>query len=167
VEPVPYKAMVKMLCRGKRWKTTIYRGYPRQVNIPFYPIIYLYLHTVELYLKRSIPVAANLVEQHLREDEKRLLLEKGTHRLDQLWAMCKPRLILMRKNGQCEITEDELAGIESYIKQLTDVDEQFFIFRFAESKDGKPNLSGFRHINIMRSLHCKSRSLPGLRVWTT
>jgi len=113
-------------------------------DLVIYPILFLYRHAVELFLKRFIPVAADLVDEPLKEHERSQL---GSHRLDILWSIFKPRLHLMEK---CEMTQDQVDGIESYIRQLSDVDEQSFSFRFAADKDGNPNLADLRHINIMR-----------------
>jgi DNA-binding phage protein len=119
-------------------------------DLLIYPILFSYRHAVELFLKRIIPVAANLVDQPLSEDEGRHLAERATHRIKTLWVIFKPRLERMGTNRLCEISKDLVEGIESYIRQLSEVDEQSFSFRYAASKDGTPTLSDFRYINIMR-----------------
>jgi hypothetical protein len=117
-----------------------------QKNILVYPILYLYQHTVELHLKRIIPMTAKLAEQPLSNyDTARL---KQTHKLVKLWNMFKPRLIAMRKNEQYPIGDELLAGVEAYIRQLDEVGDQSF--RYATAKDGNPALADCRHINLVR-----------------
>jgi hypothetical protein len=126
-------------------------GRTYETNVLLYPILYLYRHTVELHLKRVIPVAAKLVDSPLKPEEQTLLLgKKATHRLDELWAMFEPRLEIMRRNEQCEISDEEAKGIRSYIQQLSKTDEASVCFRYASSKDGRPHLDNLKHINIVR-----------------
>lgn len=116
-------------------------------DLLIYPILFLYRHAVELWLKRCIPVAADLVDKPLEEHERK---ELACHRLDKLWSMFKPRLDLIRKNQRCKITQEVIDGIKSYIDQLRGVDENSYSFRYAADKNGNPNLGDLRYINIMR-----------------
>lgn len=56
----------------------------------------------------------------------------------------------MREKGQCKIPDEEMEGIESYIRQLKDVDEGSFSFRYAAQRDGAPTLPDIRYVNMMR-----------------
>lgn len=122
-----------------------------ETNVLVYPILYLYRHTIELHLKRIIPVSAKLVDSPLNPQERNLLFgRRVTHSLDDLWSMFEPRLKYMRENKQCEMSEEQVRGIASYIRQLSEVDEASVCFRYASSKDGSPHLQNLNHINIVR-----------------
>lgn len=125
-------------------------GRTYETNVLVFPILYLYRHTIELHLKRIIPVAARLVDLPLKPEELKLLAERPTHRLDKLWSMFKPRLAQMLKNKQCEVSDEEVKGIDSYIRQMSEVDEASVSFRYASSKDDEPHLGNLGHINIVR-----------------
>jgi hypothetical protein len=119
-----------------------------QKNVLVHPILYLYRHTVELYLKRIIPVASQLANQELNSEEATLL--NSTHSLVKLWNICKSRLKAMQENQGYEFGDNLQAGVDAYTRQSDQVDERSFSFRYATGRDGSPNLAELRQVNIVR-----------------
>lgn len=142
--------------RGAQVLAEVSVGKTYETNVLVYPILYLYRHAFELHLKRIIPVVAKLVDQPLTPTDLKSVVS-GTHRLDRLWALFEPRLEQMRNNMQCEISDDQLKGIRSYIRQFNEVDEGAECFRFASSRDGQPHLKTLNHINIIRTTQLLER----------
>jgi hypothetical protein len=118
-----------------------------QTNVLVYPILYLYRHTVELHLKRIIPMAAQLGGPPLSRDEKRHMTDE--HSVRKLWNILKPRLSAPHGTW-LGIGDDRLAGMDAHISQLDAVDEKSFCFRYATEKNGRPNLADLRQVNTMR-----------------
>jgi hypothetical protein len=97
-----------------------------------YPIVYLYRHHVELILKAIVRIAAALLDQELTEGDHKAL---GRHDLGRLWEITRPLL-----NPVCALVpnppfpEDDLQGIDSYIRQLHEHDPDGQHFRYASTK---------------------------------
>ncbi len=97
-----------------------------------YPIVYLYRHHAELVLKNIIEVAAALLDRELTKSDHEAL---ERHDLARLWAAARPLL-----NPVCALVpnppfpDDDLAGIDSYIRQLHEHDPKGESFRYATTK---------------------------------
>ena len=103
-----------------------------------YPVIFLYRHHVELALKNSIRRIPYLINRELTEPEQQHL---GRHRLDLLWQDLKPMLTDVSEEAGWEVLPvADVEGIDSYIRQLTELDPDSFAFRYTRSKSGTPSL---------------------------
>ena len=97
-----------------------------------YPIVYLYRHHVELILKAIVGIAAALLDRELTETDHKAL---GGHGLSRLWDIARPML-----NPVCALVpnppfpDDDLEGIDSYIRQLHEHDPDGQRFRYATTK---------------------------------
>jgi len=97
-----------------------------------FPIVYNYRHHVELVLKRLIHVGSYLVDRELTKGDEVAL---GKHRLDLLWNAVRPILFEVCKDaGLSKPDNDDIEGVDSYIRQLNDVDPDSYGFRYATSK---------------------------------
>jgi hypothetical protein len=112
-----------------------------------YPIIFLYRHHIELILKRLIVRAPYLIDRELTETEKKHL---GGHRLDLLWQDLKPMFTqICEAAGWGRPNQDDIDGIEDYIRQMVKLDPESFTFRYARSKKGDPSLpADLKRINL-------------------
>lgn len=122
-----------------------------------YPIVYLYRHHVELVLKAIIKTASALLDRELTDGDRKAL---GGHDLARLWAAARPLLnpVCTREPNR-PFPEDDLLGIDSYIRQLHEHDPSGESFRYATRKPklgdrrgttaGTPSLSSdLRLVNI-------------------
>lgn len=97
-----------------------------------YPIVYLYRHHVELILKAIVGIGAALLDRELTETDHKAL---GGHGLSRLWDIARPML-----NPVCALVpnppfpDDDLEGIDSYIRQLHEHDPDGQRFRYATTK---------------------------------
>lgn len=105
-----------------------------------YPIVYLYRHHIELVLKAIIKTASGLLDRELAAGDRKAL---GEHDLARLWAAARPLL-----NPVCALVpnppfpEDDLLGIDSYIRQLHEHDPNGESFRYATRKPKRGDRSG-------------------------
>jgi hypothetical protein len=111
-----------------------------------FPIVHNYRHHVELVLKRLIVVGSYLIDRDLSQGAKKIRFK---HRLDLLWNEAKPILFEVCKSaGWSELDNDDIEGVDSYIRQLHEVDPDSFSFRYATSKKDDPSVPSVRHLNI-------------------
>ena len=112
-----------------------------------YPIIFLYRHHIELVLKRIIKQTPYLVERPLSQLENDHL---KMHRLDLLWRDFKPMAAAISKAaGWNELVQEDVEGIDDYIRQIFEVDPSSYSLRYAHSKKGDPSLpKELTHINL-------------------
>jgi hypothetical protein len=111
-----------------------------------FPIVYLYRHHIELVLKRLLVVASSVVDRQLTNAE---LWHLSKHRLDLLWDDLKPTLSASyRKANLAPPAKENMAGVDSYIRQLSSVDRESQSFRYSISSKGDSALAGLTHINI-------------------
>jgi hypothetical protein len=100
----------------------------------FYPIVFLYRHHVELMLKklilafgdagvRRITHAEHLGQPALKSLEK----GKKAHSLQWLWDRLRP---MVQALGNSVVPSEEIAGINSYIRQLNGIDPDSVGFRY-------------------------------------
>ncbi len=112
-----------------------------------FPIFHSYRHHVELMLKRLIETGCNLLGRGLTTHEMGLLKR---HRLDKLWEAFGPILNEVSKSSHMEPPpKQELEGVESYIKQITDVDPESFSFRYSTSQVGAQSVPDVTHLNLL------------------
>jgi hypothetical protein len=109
-------------------------------DVLVYPIVYLYRHHIELVLKSIVEVAAALLDRELTEPDRRTL---GGHDLSRLWDTTRPLL-----NPVCALVphppfpDDDLQGIDSYIRQLHEHDPDGQRFRYATTKPKRSDRRG-------------------------
>ncbi|HVB99085.1 MAG TPA: hypothetical protein VNJ12_07110 [Candidatus Dormibacteraeota bacterium] len=102
-----------------------------------YPIVYLYRHHVELVLKAIVRVAVALLDREPTEGDHKAL---GGHDLSRLWDTARPLL-----NPVCALVpnppfpDDDLLGIDAYIRQLHEHDPKGESFRYATTKPKRSN----------------------------
>lgn len=102
-----------------------------------YPIVYLYRHHCELTLKGITFLASQLLDKRLEKSQKDAL---DRHGLLPLWTHLRPLLNpVCDEVGNAHFPEEDLDGIESYIRQLHeyDPDGQRFRYTIAKGKKGK------------------------------
>ncbi len=116
-----------------------------QKNTLVFPIVYLYRHHIELVLKTLTVTGSYLVGRELTGIEMKTL---GKHRLDQLWSNFKPILKEVSSVANYSIRSKDIAGVDSYIRQLTEVDPDSFKFRYPTSKTGVPSLPYLKYIDL-------------------
>jgi hypothetical protein len=133
--------------RGAQVLVQAVRETERDQDFLVYPIVFLYRHHIELALKRVIRKTPYLIDRVLTKAETDHLCK---HRLDWLWQDFKPMA-----QGVCEaagwdsLPEEDLEGIDEYIRQMVDVDPGSYSLRYAQSKTGDPSLpKELTHINL-------------------
>jgi hypothetical protein len=113
----------------------------RDQDVLVYPIVYLYRHHIELILKGIVAVAFRLLDRELTEHEQQTL---GGHDLARLWGVTRPLL-----NPVCALVpnspfpDDDMRGIDSYIRQLHEHDPDGQRFRYASTKPRRSGRRGF------------------------
>jgi len=113
-----------------------------------YPIVYLYRHHVELALKRLLRLVADLAEEEL---DQKCQKDLERHHIDQLWLDFKRFLKNERIKNWCglKLPGEDIKGVDSYIRQLSEVDPDAQSFRYARTKGGETSLpETLTHINI-------------------
>ena len=116
-------------------------------DVLVYPIIFLYRHHVELMLKRIIKRVLYVIDGRLN---KKLREHIGKHRLDLLWEDLSEMLpAFYEAAGWDESDAVQVEGIESYIRQLSELDADSFSFRYSHSKKGKTSLPrNLKNVNL-------------------
>jgi len=118
----------------------------RDQDFLVYPIIFLYRHHVELMLKRILRQVPYLIDGRLSE-KQREHLEK--HRLDLLWDDLRGMLPALCKAAGWDESDVQVAGIDNYVRQLSQLDADSFSFRYSQSKKGKRSLpKNLKNINL-------------------
>jgi hypothetical protein len=112
-------------------------------NVLVFPILCLYRHHIELVLKHLIVTGAYLVD---------IELSKGqvlTHQLKSLWDGFQPILeAVSRETGWKPPTKEDIEGIGSYIRQMTEVDPDGQGSRYTVTKRGEPSMPKLTGFNI-------------------
>jgi hypothetical protein len=116
-------------------------------NCLVYPILFLYRHHLELALKRIIRRVPKLLRRSLTKDENDHL---GKHRLDWLWQDLKPTLTeIFEAVGWEKPERIDTEGVDDYMHQMSQLDQNGFGSRYAHSKRGDRFLpKDLTHINI-------------------
>jgi len=104
-----------------------------------FPVLFLYRHSIELYLKR---IYLELFEENL--NEKKTFLKKRGHNLMAVWE--KVRIIIERYSMEEEKKDIPIA--EEYIKQINQIDENSFNFRYPVTKELERIHSESKIINL-------------------
>ena len=111
-----------------------------------FPIVYLYRHHVELALKRLLPVVAGLAGE---DPSPKCVKDLEKHRIDELWNNCRHLLNTEKFGKEVRFHLEAMDGIDSYIRQLSDIDPDSQAFRFPRRKTGDVTLpEGLTHINV-------------------
>lgn len=111
----------------------------RDQDFLVYPIIFLYRHHIELVLKRIIERAPYLLDRDLSQAEQKHL--ESSHRLNVLWQDLKPMFIaICEAVGWGRPDAKDISGIDSYIRQLCELDPDSMRFRYNSLKNGDPSL---------------------------
>jgi len=146
-------------------------------DVLVYPIVYLYRHHAELVLKSIVELAAGLLDHELMEHDHRAL--RG-HDLSKLWDIARPLL-----NPVCALVpnppfpDDDLQGIDSYVRQLYEHDPDGTRFRYATTKPkrggprviavGAPSLSSNLNLVNIRAFAVAMEKLAdyleGIEMW--
>lgn len=114
-----------------------------------WPIVFNYRHHVELVLKRMLLALSELADAPLDRKSQQDLEQ---HHLGQLWADFKAFAARPEVRAQCSIAiaPDDLAGVDDYIRQLSNVDPDSQTFRYTRGKKGQPLLPrALTHINLL------------------
>jgi len=106
-------------------------------SILFYPLVFLYRHSIELMLKRLI-VALNepsvrrytRAEQLSVTDQTDLRNGKKAHSLQWLWEKARPAAQAL---GKDVISPERIEGINFYIQRLNEVDPGSVSFRYTST----------------------------------
>lgn len=106
-----------------------------------FPIIYLFRHHLELLLKAIITKMVCVLDL----DTPSTAELTRTHDLGKLWQWATP---LIKELGDPSSIRAELKDGNSVFAEFQRFDKKAEVFRFAESKSGKPHLPEFRIINI-------------------
>lgn len=102
-----------------------------------YPLVYLYRHGLELQLKLLLPIAGRVAQAKVTSDLLR-------HELMPMWRELRRLLRVIDP----AMDETELMAMESFIKELHEVDPGSFAFRYSTNKKGDVSLPGLQHINV-------------------
>lgn len=113
-----------------------------------FPIVHSYRHHVELMLKHLIRSGCSLLGREATSQETGTL---RCHSLDRLWTAFMPILAAVSEaSAMSPPPGDQLAGVESYIRQITAVDPGSDSFRYAYSRDGTPSIvQEITHLNLL------------------
>lgn len=121
-----------------------------------YPIMFLYRHNVELQVKRLIPLGASVMDQPINPADEKALTE--SHDLNRLWSIFKPILSKAAKGGLF-LPVNDIDAIGSYIRQLHEIDQGSFAFRYVVTKTGAPSIDKEKlpHINVSVLAECMEK----------
>ncbi len=150
--------------RGGRLLVEYVNEKGRDQDYLVYPVFFLYRHHIELALKNLIVRSPFLMDRTLTDSESKHL---GTHRIDLLWQDLKPMLAtICDAAGWGELDRADVFGIDSYIRQLAELDPDSFRFRYTKSKGGDPSLpehlKGFNLRNFAEMMERLANYLEGL-----
>lgn len=109
-----------------------------QRNFLIYPYAHTWRHCIELQLKATLPIVAELHAEELPEDLKE------THNLAKLWSKARP---LIEKTFPTTRRAD-FTTVTKVIGQLTALDPDGQNFRYHVRKDGTPVLSAKESIDL-------------------
>ncbi len=114
-------------------------------DLLIFPIVYLYRHHLELEIKRLTRIGCFIADWRLTATQIRDL-EK--HTLDRLWNNFKPIMKAVNQLTGREMPDEDIKGVDSYIRQLATADPESQSFRYPYSKKGDRSLPQLMHINI-------------------
>ncbi|WP_418120762.1 hypothetical protein [Variovorax sp. 350MFTsu5.1] len=138
------------------------RGDTVQIDHDACPIVFLYRHAIELYLKAMLyRIASMSVDgQALRQLLPRLWRE---HSLAKLLDMAQPVLAAMREKLPLALRafdEEEL----QFLSELDRIDPGSYAFRYPVASTGGPSLPGGLRMNVFAFAQMADRTLDALHV---
>lgn len=101
-----------------------------------YPLVFLYRQGLELELKLILPLARRLAHKPGKNDRQ--------HGLMLMWAELRPLLAALDPRPG----DPQLPALESFIRQLDEVDPGSYAFRYPTSTKGEVSLPDLRYINV-------------------
>lgn len=110
-----------------------------------YPLVFLYRHIVELYLKY-----AYIEIQRRSEQEIKQLLKIG-HDLEKLWSFLKPDIVILSQRINLCV---DIKAIEHYITSISKEDKMSFDYRYPITKSAQVIHNKSSHLNV-KNLHDK------------
>jgi hypothetical protein len=112
----------------------------QEQDMLIYPIVYLYRHHVELVLKVIIRSASRLLDRKPSEREAKVL---GQHSLVDLWQAARPLLNpVCARASNPTFPDEDLEGVDSYIRQIHEHDPDGQRFRYATRKAKRDDRPG-------------------------
>jgi hypothetical protein len=112
-----------------------------------YPIVYLYRHHIELVLKSITYAVSEILNKTLTRQETNILEE---HKLSSIWRTVRPMLNVVCSSAQHDLfPDDDLEGIDSYIRQLHEFDPDGTRFRYARTKKGQRSLAHKEAVTVI------------------
>jgi hypothetical protein len=127
-----------------------------------YPIVFLYRHSLELYMKAVILVAAPMLmlKSHTEIDRKKLL---NTHSLDTLRKQLEQVFAVYEWEWDLGTAHFKtLSDFRNIISELHEVDTHSFVFRYPLDTKGKASLSSNFEFNLFRFCEILDSLLPVL-----
>lgn len=110
-----------------------------------YPLVFLYRHIVELYLKY-----AYIEIQRRSEQEIKQLLKIG-HDLEKLWSFLKPDIVILSQRINLCV---DIKAIEHYITSISKEDKMSFDYRYPITKSAQVIHNKSSYLNV-KNLHDK------------
>ena len=101
-----------------------------------FPIVFLYRHSIELWLKHIIELGNALYD-----------VDEGfpkSHLIDRLWQEARK----VAEKAWPTAPREELEEVEAYLKVLHSIDPGSFAFRYPTNKDGAPSLPDITYVNL-------------------
>lgn len=110
-----------------------------------YPLVFLYRHIVELYLKY-----AYIEIQRRSEQEIKQLLKIG-HDLEKLWSFLKPDIVILSQRINLCV---DIKAIEHYITSISKEDKMSIDYRYPITKSSQVIHNKSSYLNV-KNLHDK------------
>lgn len=104
-----------------------------------YPLVFLYRHITELYLKYIYILLCKPTNEELKS-----FLKKG-HKLPDLWNGLKERVSFLFDRIAYDI---DLDAIEKYVSELDKNDKESFCYRYPITPKGLPLHKSFKYLDI-------------------
>lgn len=111
---------------------------PRLIEYLVYPIVFLYRHAFEVYLKHIILMGAQLERDDGRQEVKR------THKLSQLWQEARVLIERVWPDGP----KEDLDKIGELLHQFEERDPAATAFRYPVTTAGEPSHNRMERISI-------------------
>ena len=101
-----------------------------------FPIVFLYRHSIELWLKHIIELGNELHDRAGRFPTN--------HQIEGLWSQAR----MVAEEVWKDAPRDELNQLEEYLSVLHNIDSGSFSFRYPVTKDGEATLSRISYVNL-------------------
>jgi hypothetical protein len=127
-----------------------------------YPVVFLYRHSLELYMKAVILIAAPMLKmKDIAEIDRRKLL--NTHSLDSLRQQLEQ--VFAAYEWEWDLGTQHFRTLQDFrniISELHEVDTLSYVFRYPLDKKGNASLSSNFEFNIFRFCEILDGLLPAL-----